>query len=1364
MKHCTLALAVLVPFFAQSHTEDHSPPGHIQYVANKGQWPDQVRYRADLPGASMFLEGNAITWVRLEDGASDKMHDLAHQPKAVQDAFQLNGHSWRVHFVGADAAAQMGTEERQTFYHNYFLGNDPAKWAGDVPVFHGVTYRQLWPGIDMRWHGEGGQVKYDVLLAPGADASLIALSYEGLDGMRVDRDGNLKLTTSIGEMMEMKPVAWYADDHEPLACAYSLKNGTVHFDFPKGIDRSRAVVIDPLLIASTLSGATGASNYGHCATYDDAGNMYTGARNFGPSYPVTLGAFQTVMGGGGTDMSFSKYNPDGSNLIWATYLGGNSGENPHSMIVTPNQELCILGSTSSSNFPVTVGCYDNTLGGTYDITLTVFNAACNGLVGSTFVGGSGSDGQNNIYINYGDTYRGEIMLDPAGNITVASFTESANFPVTPGALQGTLGGGLDGAVFSVPLACNSLLWSTFLGGSSDDNSLGLRYGVGGDLFVTGITQSMNFPVVAGAYQTVFQGGTRDGYVTRMNNNGTALVASTYFGTAGADGLNFLDTDNSGDLYVYGQTDGIIPIFPAGTYGTPGMDIVIAKITSDLSSAPITTTVGAAGGFGYSVAPVAFLVDVCDHVYISGYNSATGMPLTPSALYPSGSFYLAAFDVDMTGLLFGTYFGGSHVDGGTSRFDKDGIIYQGVCSGMGSMTTVPWAWATTQTIGWDIGVFKIDFQVAGVNAAGGSSVNTGCAPILIDFLNTSTGTDWLWDFGDGSPIVNAYAPSHYYTTPGSFIVTLIAMDSLACNLADTISFPVTIGASTPLDAQFTAVQNTDCTLSQVITTNNSTGAPLAFEWDMGDGSAILTDTNVVYNYAGPGVYDIQLLVYDPTGCSQPDSITQSITILPPVSVDAAFTVQQVPDCALLMVSTNNLSLGPAPSFEWDMGDGTQYFTTNVTHTYTLPGLYTITLIASDAGACNLADTVSLQVQVDPAQPVAAAFTMDQTFDCAQMVGTTVNGSTGSFLVFNWDLGDGTLSTDTNVVHTYLTPGTFTVTLIVSDALGCSPSDTASIQVTIDPLEPVVADFTLDQIGNCTTLTVDGVNLSTGDSVSYSWDMGDGTILTTTDVNHVYTTPGTYTVTLTITDLGCGQDDSMTQLVTMIVELPTPLVSDGVICPGESLTLDATSNVSAYLWSNGATTPTITVSTGGTYIVEVFTADCYGTDTVDVIEAPEYELSYELNACPNEHLDLAIPLTGQSYTWSTGGNGQVEHVIGDGEYIFTVVDFLGCPHTDTVTVHALDDDALLFAPNAFTPNGDGVNDVFAISGFGEEAIELMIFDRWGEQLYTTTELSRPWDGKYAGGLVKQDVYVYKLKYNAHCDQGNEKLVYGHVSVLR
>ncbi|MBL7962224.1 MAG: PKD domain-containing protein [Flavobacteriales bacterium] len=1350
-----------------AHEHDHQHAATpLRFIENKGQWDQRVQFMAGGGVMRVFLEQGGLTWSMLQPDAADLMHDMAQWPIERQQALRLNGHAWKANFIAPTGPQRMLPVHREAAYHNYYLGNDPARWAANVGLFGEVMYEGVWPGIDVLMRAEGDAFKYDVILAPGANPHAIGWKYEGLEGLSLDATGRMVMRTSVGEVIEMAPVAFYGDGaKEPLDCRFVLKGNEVGFVFPHGHDARRTVIIDPLLIASTLSGATGASNYGHCATFDDNGFIYTGARNFGPTYPVTVGAFQTAFGGGGTDVSISRYNPDGSQLLYATYLGGSSGENPHSLIANNAGQLVVFGTTASSNFPTSPGCYDNTFnGGSTDIFITVLNTAAGGLTGSTFVGGSQADGSNLLTNNYGDTYRGEVIFDGAGNICVSSCTSSSNFPATAGAFQGSLAGGQDAVVFSLNLNCSNLLWSSFLGGSSDDMAFGLRAGAGGAIYVTGGTASANFPTLGTGYLNTYQGGTRDAFVVRITANASGLTGATFLGGAQSDQAMFIDLDQGGNVWLYGQSDVGITVQPAGTYGSPGGRIFIAKLDPALATMPVSSTLGAAGGFGWPTAPVAFLVDVCDHIYISGYNSTSGLPVTPNNLFTTGSFYLAAFDVDMAGLLFGTYYGGSHVDGGTSRFDKDGLIYQGVCSGMGSMTTTPWAWATNQTIGWDIGVFKIDFQVAGVNAAGASTLNSGCAPIQIDFSNTSTGTDWIWDFGDGSPTVSAYEPSHIYTTAGSYTVMLIAMDSLSCNLADTIYMPITIGLAQPLTAAFTAQPTVDCTQSQVVTTNQSTGAPLAFVWDMGDGTQY-TDTNVVHTYlGGPGTYAIELLIYDPTGCSQPDSITQFITVPPPDLVEAAFTLSQVPDCDELFVSTANASTGPSPSYQWNMGDGTLYNLPDVTHLYTGPGTYTVTLIATDPGSCNQADTTTVQITVSPTQPVTAAFTVDQVFDCAQMVASTSNASTGTFMQFVWSFGDGTFSNDTNVTHTYNLPGSYTVTLVVSDALGCSPPDTATAVLTIDPLVPVVAAMSLSQFGPCVALNVQGVNLSTGDSVTYSWDMGDGTVLNTTDVTHTYPGPGTYTVTLVVTDLGCGQNDQVTQTLQVIDQLVTTLVPDAVLCPGVPLTLDATAPVDGYLWNTGQTTSSIVVNAPGTYYVDVFTAECQGADTVEVVAAPSYDLSYELHACPDAWVTLEVPLEGQAYSWSTGGQARQETVQGDGTYIFTVTDFLGCQHTDTVRVLPLESEPSIFAPNAFSPNGDGVNDVFVVAGVGEQEVKLEIFNRWGEQLFVTTSLNNPWDGRYNGALVKQDVYVYRLQYTGECTGSDRTTVMGHVTVLR
>jgi gliding motility-associated-like protein len=685
-----------------------------------------------------------------------------------------------------------------------------------------------------------------------------------------------------------------------------------------------------------------------------------------------------------------------------------------------------------------------------------------------------------------------------------------------------------------------------------------------------------------------------------------------------------------------------------------------------------------------------------------------------------------------------------------------------------MPTSAGAFAPTNNVGWDIGVFKIDFQVAGVNAAGAGTQNQGCAPITINFVNNSTGNQFLWDFGDGSPTDTAAVPSHTYTVPGTFTVSLIAMDSLSCNLADTITFPITIGQAQPITAAFNATPDPTCASFGVSTVNNSTGAPLAFEWDMGDGSPALTDTNVVHNYAAPGTYTISLITYDPTGCSQPDTTQQTVIIPPPITIDAGFLSQQVPDCDDIIVTTTDTTLNGTPAYQWDMGDGSPVQTSqNVIYTYTNQGTYTITLIVVDSSTCNISDTATANITVAPPDSINAAFTIDQQFDCSQLIVATDNMSTGDNLLYSWNMGDGTTLTDTNVVHTYTNPGTYTVSLTLSDALGCYPPQIVDTQITLDALAPVVADMNVAQVSNCNLLQVQGTNLSTGDSVSYTWTMGDGTILSTTDITHQYGNAGAYTIQLLVTDLtGCNPPDSIDATVTMVDQLPVVINSAQVICPGETITLDGTWNgATSYTWNNGATTPTIDITQGGTYTLTVTDTLCNGSATIVVTEGQVHDLYYEVEACPKAVVTIASPLgNAQSYQWASGETSRSIEVVGPNTYYYDLIDVDGCPHSDSVTVFPIDSMAVMYSPNAFTPDGDGINDYFEIFGFGEIDVEITIWDRWGELLHSATSKGAVWDGRYNGQVVQNGVYVYRLSYDSFCEEGDRQEVFGHVTVIR
>ncbi|MFZ1332517.1 MAG: hypothetical protein WAR83_10010, partial [Flavobacteriales bacterium] len=481
-----ILLVALLPLTAFAE-HDHGSEA-VRFTRNIGQWDHQVLYKSGVNGASVFMERNGMSWVKYEDGTSEIIHDSPALSKAERDALVIKGHAWRMRFLAPSQDVSVAVGDLQPGYENYFLGNDPSKWKHHVPAFGELTYNEVWDGIDVRYHAIDGNLKYDILLEANANATDIGFYFEGLDGISVNADGQLIMSTSVGNVVELKPVAFYSDgSKESLKCDFQVQDGKLRFILEEGYDRDRPVTIDPVLIASTLSGATGSSNYGHCATYDSAENIYSGARNFGPTYPATVGAFQTTMGGGGTDMSFSKYNPDGSNLIWATYLGGSSGENPHSMIVNSLGELCILGSTSSSDYPVSSAALSSANAGGTDMVITHFSADCSSVIGSTYIGGAADDGFNAMWGNYGESYRGEIFLDDANNILVASFSSSANFPTTAGCLQGTLGGGQDAVVLAIQPNCSSLIYSTYLGGTDDDSGMGLRIAANGDVIVTGGT-------------------------------------------------------------------------------------------------------------------------------------------------------------------------------------------------------------------------------------------------------------------------------------------------------------------------------------------------------------------------------------------------------------------------------------------------------------------------------------------------------------------------------------------------------------------------------------------------------------------------------------------------------------------------------------------------------------------------------------------------------------------------------------------------------------------------------------------------------------------------------------------------------------
>lgn len=995
---------------AHDHGHAHGGAGSVQYVPNKGQWPEAVRFKAAMLNSAMFLMADGVTWSRYQADASDLMHEHIQWEPERQAGTTFRGHAWRMRFVGGNSEALAQGAKVRSEYHNYYLGNDRSKWASRVPVFEEVLYTGVWPGVDMRWHSEEGQVKYDLMVAAGVDPAIIAFNYEGLDGISIDGSGDLILRTSVGVLTEMRPVAWYADDKSPLECRFTLRDGTVGFIFPEGSQPGRAIVIDPILVGATFSGQTGASNYGHCSTFDEEGNIYGGAQNFGNTFPTTVGAFQaSPAGGSGTDIVVNKFSPDATQLIYATFIGGTNDDKPHSMIVNNTGGLCILGSTLSTDFPTTSGAFDGSLNGSSDIVVVHLNSDGTALLGSTYLGGSQQDGRQSMNVYYGDAFRGEIMVDAGGNIYIASSTQSNDFPLTANAFQPTLGGQQDAVVCALDPTCSNLLMSTYLGGSNNDNGLGIRIDAT-SIYICGGTSSSNFPNTGNGYQNSNQGGARDAYVVRLSLDGTSLLSATYFGTSGDDMAYFLELDNEGDVYLYGLSTGSIPIVPAGIYGQAGGSIFLASLSADLSSTVFTTKLGGTGGLG-NLAPVAFLVDVCNRIYISGYNPSGVWETTPDALYgPGGSrFYLACYDQDMGNLLFGTYYGGSHVDGGTSRFDKRGVIYQGVCSGGQSMPTTPGAFAPNNLVGWDLGVFKIDFDQRGVNVDLSVSSTTGCAPAIITFNGSGNATDLIWTLPDGTVISTDASFEYGFNEPGTYQVLLIGIDSTSCNLADTAFVTVSISSPADLNALFTAAPISSCTAYGVQLSNQSTGGNGVL-WDLNGSPSAETDPYVTV--PGPDTYTFTITVFDQF-CQLEESYSMSVVVPPAtIEIDLQSPLYLCPDGSVLVDAGVGFD-----TYQWSTGQAVQVISVAEAGTYT---------VTVELGTCDATDDV-LVVQV-PTPP--------EMGDRSACPGVNVSfGPNVALQSILWSNGsqDPTITVDEEGVYSF----------VAIDEYGCEFTDSAEL---------------------------------------------------------------------------------------------------------------------------------------------------------------------------------------------------------------------------------------------------------------------------------------------------------------------------------
>jgi len=912
------SLAVLTLFFCALCANGHGGDITFKFKENKGQFDSRILYYNKLHIGDMFLEKDRFTFNLYEPAQIDEFYRRRHgefsqeYKNGVDILEKWNMHAYSMVFVGANLNVVVSPEERLEGYTNYILGNEKSKWTSNVGSFRLVKYDNLYNGIDMEIYASFQNLKYDFIVAPGADVDQIQLDYQGVEDLRLD-DGNLIVRLSNGEVKELKPVSYQMIDgqRKMVNTKFILDGTTVRFDFPSGYDKSVPLTVDPTWVFSTLTGSS-ADNWGYTATYDAFGNLYAGGIAFGVGYPTVIGSYQTAFGGGTFDISISKFSDDGTALLYSTYMGGTDNEIPHSMVVDSTGNLVVLATTGSSDFPITTGAYDQTFNGgtavsvvgaslTYaagsDMAVFRLNSTGTTLMHSTYVGGTGNDGLNlNLIYNYGDDIRGEVVVNDLDEVFVASSSLSTNFPTTAGSYSQTSFGSQDGVAFKLSNDLSSMMWGTYVGGSSSEGFYSMRIGtITGDAFLCGGTQSTDLATTAGVIGTAYNGGTHDGWVCHLSGTAGALLDMTYHGTAGYDQAFILELDDAEQVYTTGQTLGAWPVVNAA-YSVANSKQFIHKMNSDFSTVDYSTVFGSGIGTQIDISITAFLVDNCGNVYVSGWGgqvngfapaggTTTGMPVTGDAQQSTtdgSDFYFFVLERNASSQLYGSFLGSAlaaeHVDGGTSRFDKSGNVYQAVCAACGgtSFPTTPGVWSSVNgSSNCNLGAIKFGFDFLGVeaNATIPPNIIVCDPPINVNFTGGAV-PNAFWDFGDGIGTSTALNPTYTYADTGSYVVMYVAIDSSTCNISDTVFLTVDINQSETFSASIDFDPPPPCGADSLLVDLLFTGSGAdSIIWDMGDGTIIM-DTVVNYYYTTPGTYTISLYAVD-TVCNVFQTITSTV---------------------------------------------------------------------------------------------------------------------------------------------------------------------------------------------------------------------------------------------------------------------------------------------------------------------------------------------------------------------------------------------------------------------------------------------------------------------------------------------------------
>jgi len=617
---------------------------------------------------------------------------------------------------------------------NYLVGSHPDQWRIGVPLFGKIIYSGVYPGIDLIYYGNQNQLEYDFVVAPGASWRSIRLAFSGAQSVEIDSNGDLKLQTRGGWLRHRRPRVYQqlASGRREISGHYVLQ-GSRQVGFEIGAyEPGLPLVIDPTLVYSSYLGGS-AADYGYSVAVDSSGCAYTVGETWSTNFSL-LNPMQSVPAGD-TDIFVTKWNAAGTGILYSTYIGGSNRDVPLSIAVDAAGDAYIAGYTFSANFPVTSGALRTSFSGQSKAFVLKLSPSGNSLIYSTFLGGSGND------------YATGIAVDSTGQAYISGYTASIDFPVSSNAFQSSYGGGeFDGFFAKLNPAGSQLAYATYLGGMGDDTAFAVALDPAGNVYLTGQTQSSNFPVLQ-ALQTAYSQS--DAFVVKLNASSQVLY-STYLGGTGSGTGTGIAADAAGNAYVAGYTTA--PDFPVtlsayqpANHG--GYDAFVAKLSADGSTILSATYFGGSGSESTS----GIALDSSGDVFVAGSTNSINLPLqapVQASYGGGGDAFLVAFNNELSSLYLSTYYGGAESETGAGvAVDSSGNAYlTGSTDSGGSTLGIPVTTGAFQSSGQGgFDAFLAKFSFSGISLTCSASSPTplnipagGPAEQVGDLVLTCTG--------------------------------------------------------------------------------------------------------------------------------------------------------------------------------------------------------------------------------------------------------------------------------------------------------------------------------------------------------------------------------------------------------------------------------------------------------------------------------------------------------------------------------------------------------------------------------------------------------------------------------------------------